>query len=337
MKLCIINISNICGLNCNHCYLEHNNKPKELSALEAERIFSSLSKLCVEIVALEGDHSDIISIVEIAKKFNLRLTINASAYGIDEKIIDKLVGQVRSIVFSLDGYKADYHDVIRGKSGVFSRTIDLVKYSKQKGIDISLTSALSKSNLSQIEGIVSLAAELGVDRLSFLYTTPLGKAKKSNISLSLNSWRDTCNLIKSLQLKYPIKLNYEPVICGEIQDKQFCSAINHQYLAIDVEGNVYFCPLLIGHIEYSLGNIFENELSIISEPNNIAKLYDKKIYSVNCVNCKDSISCAGVCFIHSTDIMSPLSNSLNYNDVCCNTTPLCYIYWEGINYYHEKN
>lgn len=337
MKLCIIKISNICGLSCIHCYLEHNNKPKELSVWEAEWIFSSISKLWVEIVALEGDHSDLISIVNIAKRFNLRLTINASVYGIDEKIIDQLVGKVRSIVFSLDGCQADNHDTIRGESGVFLRTIDLIKYSKQKGIDVSLTTAVSKSNFSQIEGIVSLAVELGVNRLSFLYTTPLGKAKNSNISLSLNSWRDTCNLIKSLQLKYPIKLNYEPVICGEIQDKQFCSGINHQYLAIDVEGNVYFCPLLIGHIEFSLGNIFEKELSIISESNNFSKLYEKKKHSVTCVNCKDSISCAGECFIHSTDILSPLSDSDNYELECCNTAPLCYIYWAGVNYNHERN
>jgi len=256
MKLCIIKISSHCGLKCIHCYLDSNKNEKELSTLEAEQIFSKISKSSFNTIALEGDHSDLISIIEIATKFNLKLTINTSAFGLNENIIDKLVGHVRSIVFSIDGSESLYHDRIRGEAGIFDRTIELITYSKKNGIDITLSSAISRANHVQIERIIMLAVEIGANRITFLYTTPIGKAKNMNLSLNLDEWKDTCSHIKSLQHKYPIKIYYEPVLCSEIENKQFCSAISQQYLAVDVEGFAYFCPLLIGHTEYKLGNIF---------------------------------------------------------------------------------
>jgi len=333
MRLCIVKISDHCDLNCIHCYLKtHQNRTKEINIEEAEILFNYLSKLQIDIVGLEGNHTDIVSIIKIATKNKLKTTISVSPYSINEEIIDSIKEDVGSIVYSIDGHSPNIHDKIRGKSGVFDLTINQINYAINVGIEISVTCAISKLNYEQIDGIIELCEGIGIKRIAFLYTTPIGYAKEHNLSLPLDKWEKICDKIRNKSHSSKLNIYFEPVFCDKINNKSFCSANSCQYLSVDSYGFLYFCPILIGQKEYSIGNIYNGDLFSLKQIKSKGlSIINNRKSKIICSNCSTSSSCLGECFLHSSNIIVS-DFSIPKDKFTRNKVPLCYIYWEGLNY-----
>jgi radical SAM protein with 4Fe4S-binding SPASM domain len=322
MKIAFVNASERCSNNCEHCYLGERDNPTDLPLYLAETFFKQLAALDQHIVAIEGDHSHLDEIVDIAVRTGLEVTVSASSDYLEENI-EVLADKIKSLVVSLDGGNPRIHDRVRGSSGSFDKTIETIKEIQKRGGHVAVLTALSKRNISDFDEFSRFLLGLDVDIISFLYTSSFGNAKSKDLSIPPSEWKRVSQRIERLREESSTRIFYEPVFCdNNFQDKNLCSLYTRDYMAIDPLGNVYFCPLFINKEEcrYALGNITRDKLSDIwLHSPNWEKFREMKDNLDNCHGCQDYDSCGGECFA-----------DLVLNKTEDQPKTLCYLHWNGL-------
>jgi MoaA/NifB/PqqE/SkfB family radical SAM enzyme len=131
------------------------------------------------------------------------------------------------LLISVDGDE-ETHDSFRGK-GAFRRAVENIKKYQSRGIQIRINFLIQKKNLDKIDYIYSLAKELKVSRLFYIFIAPQGRAYKNREFILSNEEK-----FEYLEKIKTIKRNSEvPFIT--IQDY----AINyHSCFLIDHKGDV---------------------------------------------------------------------------------------------------
>jgi MoaA/NifB/PqqE/SkfB family radical SAM enzyme len=118
--------------------------------------------------------SDLFRIIAMIKKYGFEVYILSNGTIMDDKKAAMLsdIG-VSGVQVSMEGPEL-IHDRIRGK-GSFVRAINGVKILLENNIEVTLNVTLSNLNYRYIKEIVSLASELGVQRLGFSRLVPSGR------------------------------------------------------------------------------------------------------------------------------------------------------------------
>ena len=126
-------LTNRCNLQCSMCFV---NKPgvedrKELGIDELKRVLDDLHHWHPRIGITGGEpllRKDLVDFITHAKKLDLKVGLNSNAVLIDEDYASALVASgLDNLTVSVDGPPA-IHDTIRGKSGLFDRAVQGIKY-----------------------------------------------------------------------------------------------------------------------------------------------------------------------------------------------------------------
>jgi radical SAM protein with 4Fe4S-binding SPASM domain len=216
----------------------------------------------------------------------------------------------------------EYEDAFRNKSGVFIKTINALKYAKKSNIRVSVLCAISKYNMNYVDELLDLLFSLEVDFVALLYTSPFGRAGSGCFSITPREWKEVCELIEKKRYEAPknTEVVYEPVFCSDYDFGNFCSLYSKKYMAIDAQGNVYFCPLFMNSMSdrYSLGNIFEKNLIDIWQHSIVWDKFRKLKDSLcSCHTCSKYNLCGGECFANL------VFHKKQYNY----PKAVCYMYW----------
>jgi len=169
-----------CNLKCAMCWWANLRGEQKREYLEEEMSLDEVKDIVDQIrgripaIGFTGGEpflrKDILEIIEYVTKngFNLGILTNAT-------LIDKYTARaivdfgVDDLGISIDG-KAATHDRIRAVPGSFDRTLNAIRniqeYKKGKGKEkprIRINCVLSSVNVNELDGLVPLAAELGVE------------------------------------------------------------------------------------------------------------------------------------------------------------------------------
>ncbi|MDR2352992.1 MAG: radical SAM protein [Deltaproteobacteria bacterium] len=169
------NVTRSCNLRCLHCYaFATPEKAKdELSFSEAKDLILNLTAWGVPVILFSGGepllHPHIFELIELTVKHGSRAVLSTNGLLITQDVAKRLKEIGLSYVgISLDGL-SDHHDQMRGVKGAFERAICAITTSQEVGLKVGLRLTLTRSNLSDVDGLFELMAERSIPRVCFYH------------------------------------------------------------------------------------------------------------------------------------------------------------------------
>lgn len=152
-----------CNFMCKYCSV-WKTKSDELSTDEILRIIKEMKTAKTAVLSLTGGEpllrDDIGTIIQSARKHDIYVTMNSNGSLVKEHIDDIL--QLNRISISLDGNQA-IHETHRGK-GTYKKTIDGLFIAKEHGLNVDITTVITRHNVEHLDEVLSIAkdADVGV-------------------------------------------------------------------------------------------------------------------------------------------------------------------------------
>ena len=198
---------------------------------------------------------------------------------------------------SLEGPTAAVHDGLTGVSGSFDRTLAGLAELKAAGLHVHTNTTVNTANVAHLRGVVRLAAELGLARLSMNLVIPTGSA--ADLSLQV-AYRDIGEIVRGARAearRLGVEfLWYSPTpMClfnplAEGLGNKSCAACDG-LLSVSPSGDVLPCSSCAEPVGNLLREPFERVWASAR-----AAFYRRKEYAPpECSGCEDFRACAGAC------------------------------------------
>ena len=148
-----------CNLNCSYCS-RHNIEGGELGTDEVKSLIISFKKFGTKCWSFNGGEAllrrDLPELIDFAKECGMYVSLASNGTLVKEKI--NSIKNLNMLTFSVDGPKK-IHDKIRCNS--FDSMWEGINAAREKGIETSFMTVLSKNNLDYLDDILNLAEETG--------------------------------------------------------------------------------------------------------------------------------------------------------------------------------
>jgi len=306
-KIVYLEVTNMCNLNCKHCYSEAGEKKgAELSTTHIKQLITDLAKHGAEFLSIGGGEPllrpDLNEIIKYSINSGIEVELVTNGTLIDrEKIKELKKTGLKYIQVSLDGFNSVTYDLIRGKD-YFDKVVSTIK-KLSKNFIVTVSTVVTKINYKNIEKIVDLSEKSGAKYFRVVKLMSAGRAKKAQLFVSEQEIHNILNKLKKISLsKRKIAIEFDENL---LQPKRKaipwlhagiygCSA-GRSTCNIDSIGNVYPCSFLQSK-ELLCGNIKEKQLYTIWVDSEILQQF-RNITSVGapCKTCNWLNTCLGGC------------------------------------------
>ncbi|MFH1916872.1 MAG: radical SAM/SPASM domain-containing protein [Nanoarchaeota archaeon] len=152
---------------------------------------------------------------------------------------------------SIDGLE-ETHDQIRGLD-TFLHTVEMIRYARELSIDVAVWSVIMKDNNDEYSKIISLCENMGVDKISFLYATPVGRCHEG-MTLPIPAYQKLVEKIQETKGKLQVRIA-PYVLQSSSMENPACLINDDDILHVDPLGDIYPCVLLLDNPSFCLGSI----------------------------------------------------------------------------------
>ncbi len=178
-----------CNLSCVHCLSDSGGKRKgELTTEECRRIIDALSASRVFQLSIGGGEpfvrDDFLDLMDYAHEKGIVTCISTNGTIIDDDIARRLDDKLVYIQVSLEGATPASNDSIRGE-GSFRRALHGLECLKNRDIEVSINTVLTKASFPELDSLAGLAASLGA-KFRVSRFRPSGRGKKSWAHLNVS-------------------------------------------------------------------------------------------------------------------------------------------------------
>ena len=181
-------VTRACGLHCQHCPMgaDTQRSPLELSTYEGYKTIDQIAALEPSRFVLSGgdplERDDVFQFIEYAKRRGLdpAVALVPSAELTPQAIMSMARKGASRIVMSLDDANALGHDALRGVPGTFAKTIDTLRWARESGIAIEVSTLVSRRNAANLSAILRLIVNLGADAWNLYFLVPVGGANAND-------------------------------------------------------------------------------------------------------------------------------------------------------------
>ncbi len=177
-------VTRACDLVCKHCRAcaQPISHPHELTNSQSRTLideFASFPKPPT-LVFTGGDpmkRPDIFDLVWHATSQGLTTAMTPSATPLVTKEAVKRLKDagISRLAVSLDGADALTHDIFRGVSGSFDRTMDILSNAEDVGLTTQINTTITRRNFNQINDIAELIAKKHIVLWSVFFLVPVGR------------------------------------------------------------------------------------------------------------------------------------------------------------------
>ncbi|HEX2926434.1 MAG TPA: radical SAM protein [Ruminiclostridium sp.] len=318
-------ITRRCNLKCVYCYNNsHFDFSKELAKDKIFRLIDELYEAGTFEIRLTGGeptlHPDFFEIIKYIKDRDFFISLGTNGVWNDEMIQKVGEAGIRIVIISLDGTE-EYNDRSRGK-GTFKAIINTISKLKQFGnITLKINSVICKENKNQLDRIITLSDELGIDGVNLAplrvsgraadagYGTPLTPEDMYSVVSKVTELRKSC--------KVKIQTYYDIIEAPDFLKKFPSSLLNNRSCAAGIEvaaispfGEIYGCVVSPANgIEdtpakrlFTAGSLSEDRFMNIWLDSSRWKVYRDISFnkSQKCIKCVHySKSCFGNCVVDS--------------------------------------
>ncbi len=183
-----------CNLRCAHCYASATPQgaPDELSLEGKLEVLRQIDEAGVAILAISGGepllNSDFWVIARRASKAGILVSVATNGTLITRSVARRLKDAgVRYVEVSIDSPIPEVHDRFRGVKGAWDAAVRGIRNAKAEGLSVGIAFTVTKLNHGDVEELLRLAKELGVDAVVAFNFIPTGRGRFI-ASLDLNPY-----------------------------------------------------------------------------------------------------------------------------------------------------
>ena len=182
-----------CDQRCKHCYIFSEENDKELITMkweEMEIVLENCLEMCEKtnrtpyFSITGGDpilHPNFWDLLEKLHEKNIHYSILGNPFHLTPEVCKRLKDlSCRQYQLSLDGLR-ETHDYFR-KPGSFDITLEKIKVLQDAGVRASIMTTVSKTNISEITGIIDTAVEHEAGLFSFARYCPTSIEKSAQMT-----------------------------------------------------------------------------------------------------------------------------------------------------------
>lgn len=260
------NVTSRCNLKCFHCYMNAGEKEfrDELSTDAAKLLIHQIAEVSRPLLILSGGEpllrEDIFEIIRYGADRGLKIGMGSNGMLIDDDVASKLkdVG-MWTVAISLDSSIPERHDEFRGVKGCWEHAVNAIKSLKKNGVQVQVNATVTKQNYSEVDDIMALAEDLGVDNFHLFFLVPTGRGTSiEDITPRMYEDMITSTLAQTTKHKLNVKPSCAPQFMRVAKDQGIdmsrwlrgCVA-GLYYCRIYPSGEVTPCP----YLPINLGNI----------------------------------------------------------------------------------
>jgi pseudo-rSAM protein/SPASM domain protein len=321
------NLTKQCNLYCNHCYAAADTEtaPGELTTVEGKRLLDDLAEYGVPVVLFSGGEplvrDDLTELISYATDLGIRAVLSTNG----TLITGETARELRDSGLAYAGVSVDglpeQNDAFRGQEGAFDAAVRGIEACLDAGLKTGLRYTITKQNAPDLEGVVELLSDVGVDRFCFYHLDYGGRgATIRDVDLDPDAKRAAVRRLCDMTREYHDRgEEIETLLVGNYADAAFLVEYAreelgedtarriHDYLRrnggdptgervadIDYQGNVHLTQFWQG---YSLGNVRDRSFSAIWEDDSNPLLRalrsrEERLYG-RCADCKYQDICRG--------------------------------------------
>ena len=331
MKTIIFRPTNNCNLNCTYCYDKNNHFKSEKNIIdestqkfieEKENILHSINILFENEknprIIFHGGEPLLVRAEELSDLCDnlsnrIRFSIQTNGTLITEKSIEMFKKHHFSVGVSLDGCNKiqNYQRVFPSGVNSFDKVLENLFRLKKENVKFGLIMSVAKQHIKSESELYNFIAK---NEFSCNIRPVFGDEKNKNVmsqeeyatffnelfDIWINDENETVSNHQVLELYQALRSSIDPHFSNNLCSNS--SDCFHNFISLDVDGNLYACNRLYGKSEFYYGNLKENSLSEIQEKiDNLVRLRQQAI-EVQCKECDDLNFCNGGCPAESYDI-----------------------------------
>jgi len=321
------NLTKQCNLYCSHCYAAADTEtaPGELGTAEGKRLLDDLAEYGVPVVLFSGGEplvrDDLVDLVGYAAERGIRPVLSTNGTLITSEKARRLrdAGLAYAGV-SIDGLP-ERNDEFRGEEGAFDAAVRGIRACLDAGLKTGLRYTITERNAPDLEGVVDLLHEEGVNRFCFYHLDYGGRgADIVDLDLSPEEKRAAVERLCDLTLEYHDRgAEIETLLVGNYADAAYLVEYARRHLDdgaaervreylrrnggdptgervadVDYQGNVHLTQFWQG---YSLGNVRDRPFGAIWEDDSnplLGRLRERERHlSGRCARCQYRDICRG--------------------------------------------
>jgi len=265
LQTLIFAITNVCPLNCIHCYEAENLSARnDLSAEDLKVIMTHIINKGIRHIHFSGGEplsrfDDMVSLMKLGGK-DFEYWINTSGYGLTPgKAAEMKKYGMTGAIISLDHWDEAMHNAFRRNKDSFYWVREAAKNCNSEGIIVCLSVCATREFVTEenLARIHETAREFGAGFIRILEPRQEGRFAGKDVTLK-SSHIDVIHKFISLRNNISRWSSY-PVIqyAGHHSRKYGCLGAGNRYIYIDPKGNYHSCPFC----RNALGNALKNSLS----------------------------------------------------------------------------
>ena len=223
-----------CNLTCSHCYFYSKDelpksKDEEIKFNEAKEIVDQLVSQDVFLIVFCGGEVLTIKwfpkLIDYCNQVEIKTIFSSNGALLSKKLAQQFKkARISGIQLSLDGAKADTHDLVRGK-GNFKQVLSAASLCEQEGIPVQFAYTLTSVNYFEINELLNLCFDKKAVSLKLNLFIPFGRSindkylicNKEELRKTIDKCRDfESKTENNLTISYP---------CFIIKDDESCKTI----------------------------------------------------------------------------------------------------------------
>ena len=179
------NVTRECNMKCNHCYINatEGKLQNELTTQEGKKLIDQISEVSHPLLILSGGEplmrSDIFELIEYGSSKGLKMGLGSNGSLIDDQVARKLKDAgIATVSISIDSNIPKQHDEFRGIEDAWEKTVYACKTLRKNNVLVQVNTTLTHENYDQVDDIMTLAEEIGVENFHLFFLVPTGRATK---------------------------------------------------------------------------------------------------------------------------------------------------------------
>lgn len=253
-------INTDCQSECEFCYSTQNvsNSEPELSLEEIRSIWQEAKSLGAFSSIISGGEptlrQDLVEVLEAveAKKYIVCMTTNAIALN-ESRLARLREAGLGTIHFSLDSLDPDENDKIRGYEGHYAQVIRCIKWAKNLGFNVAISTVAGHGDKKKIESMIKFCRERKVALVLSLASAIGEWAGQLENNVTTEEW----NMYNNMMGENPFMRSDWNI---NMSLKNECPG-GREKLGVSAYGDIATCPMN----PVSYGNLRKNSLKDIRE------------------------------------------------------------------------